>query len=233
LSQQDPLAEIDWPKPVAPSEHVSQAIHQKCTKGLGSHACVTARRKAALTLLVPVLTVGAFTVLAVVGGGVPEGALRSALYGALGWAVVLALVLLFGLARPPGRRPAAALRVLVAVLVPVVFFVYLSVTASGQLPFATFAQGATAEHALGCGMICLLVGAIVTGAVLLLWRGTDPMTPGVSGALAGLVGGVGSALALGVACPSQEGWHLGFSHGLVVVALVILGGAVGRRLLSP
>ena len=232
MSQQDPLAEIDWPKPVAPSEHVSQAIHQKCTKGLGSHACVSARRKAALSLLIPVLAVGAFTVLAVYGG-VSEGALRSGLYGALGWAVVLALVLLFGLARPPGRRPAAALRVVVAVLVPVAFFAYLGLTESGRLPFATFSQGATAQHALGCGMICLVVGAIVTGVVLLLWRGTDPMTPGVSGALVGLVGGVGSALALGVACPSHEGWHLGFSHGLVVVALVILGGAVGRRLLAP
>lgn len=232
MSQRDPLAEIDWPKPVAPREHVSDAIHQKCTKGLGSHACVSARRKAALSLLLPVLVVGMFTVLAVLGG-TPDGALRSGLYGALGWAVVLGLVLLFGLARPPGRRPAAAWRVVVAVLVPVLFFVYLTLTAAGHLSFAAFSQGAAARHALSCGMVCLTVGAIVTGAVLLLWRGTDPLTPGVSGALAGLVGGVGSALALGVACPSHEGWHLNFSHGLVVVALVILGGAVGRRLLAP
>lgn len=232
MSERDPLAEIDWPKPVAPSEHVSHAIHAKCTKGLGSHACVSARRKAAFSLLLPVLAVAAFTVLAVFGGA-PEGALRSGLYGALGWAVVLGLVLLFGLARPPGRRPAAVLRIVVAVLVPVAFFIYLKLTSAGQLPLETFAQGGTAQHAIGCGMICLLVGALVTGAVLLLWRGTDPLTPGVSGALVGLVGGVGGALALGVACPSHEAWHLGFSHGLVVVALVILGGAVGRRLLAP
>ena len=232
MSEQDPLAEIDWPKPAAPSEGVSHAIHEKCTKGLGSHACVSARRKAALSLLLPVLCVGVFTVLAMLKG-TPDGALRSGLYGALGWAVVLAVVLLVGMARPPGRRPAAALRLVMAVLVPIAFFVYLALTAWSQVPFSAFAHGARIEHALGCGMICLVVGGIVTGSVLLLWRGTDPLTPGVSGAIAGLVGGVGSALALGVACPSHEGWHLGFSHGLVVVALVILGGAVGRRLLAP
>ncbi|HEY3499230.1 MAG TPA: NrsF family protein, partial [Polyangiaceae bacterium] len=76
-------------------------------------------------------------------------------------------------------------------------------------------------------------GALVTGGVLLLWRRTDPMSPGVSGALAGLAGGMGSALAFGVACPSHEAWHLWLSHGVVVVALVVLGGAVGRRLLAP
>jgi hypothetical protein len=78
-----------------------------------------------------------------------------------------------------------------------------------------------------------MLGAIVSGGVLFLWRGTDPLTPTVSGALAGLTGGLGSALALGVACPSHEAWHVGVSHGLVVVAMVGFGALVGRRLLSP
>jgi hypothetical protein len=232
LNEHDPLADLPWPKPATPSAAVSEAIHERCTKGLGSKECRSARRRAALTLLFPALAVGVFSFLAI-KSNVPEGAVRAGLYGALGWAVVLSGVLLLGLARPPGRRPAAMIRLVFAVLVPIAFFVYLALTASGRLSFDAFSQGATAAHAMRCGALCFVIGAIVTGAVLMLWRRTDPLTPGLSGALAGLAGGMGSALALGVACPSHEAWHLGFSHGLVVVALVILGGAVGRRLLTP
>jgi hypothetical protein len=232
VTEQDPLADLPWPKPAEPSAAVSEAIHRDCTKGLGSMACVSARRKAALTLLFPALTVGAFSWLAV-NSNIPDGALRAGLYGAIGWAVVLSAVLLVGLARPPGRRPAGVVRLALAICVPIAFFVYLALTASGRVSFDAFSHGAMASHAVRCGALCLVVGALVTGAVLLLWRRTDPLTPGISGALAGLTGGMGSALAFGVACPSHEAWHLGFSHGLVVVGLVILGGAVGRRLLAP
>jgi hypothetical protein len=68
---------------------------------------------------------------------------------------------------------------------------------------------------------------------MLLWRRTDPLTPGISGALLGLVGGMGSALGMGVACPSHETWHLCVSHGVVVASLVVLGAAAGRRVLAP
>jgi hypothetical protein len=233
LKEPDPLADLPWPKPAAPSVSVSQAIHRDCTKGLYSKECASARRRAALTLLFPTLAIGVFSWLAIKSPNVSAGAVRAGLYGAIGWSVVLSAVLMVGLARPPGRRPARNVRLVMAVLVPVAFFAYLSLTASGRLPFESFSHGAYWAHAVRCGALCLGIGAIVTGGVLLLWRRTDPMTPGISGALAGLTGGIGSALALGVACPSHEAWHLGFSHGLVVVALVILGGAVGRRLLTP
>ena len=55
----------------------------------------------------------------------------------------------------------------------------------------------------------------------------------ISGALAGLAGGITSALGVGLACPSTEAWHACFSHGLVVIALVLLGWRFGRRVLSP
>jgi hypothetical protein len=235
LTERDPLGELGdlpWPKPAAPSASISQAIHRDCTKGLSSKECTSARRRAALTLLFPTLAIGILSFLALRSPHA-EGALGASLYGAIGWSVVLSAVLLVGLARPPGKRPAPGVRLVMAVLVPIAFFVYLALTASARLPFASFSQGESMAHAMRCGAACLVLGAIVTGAVLLLWRRTDPMTPGISGALAGLTGGIGSALAFGVACPSHEAWHLGLSHGLVVVALVILGGAVGRRLLSP
>jgi hypothetical protein len=232
VSEHDPLDDLPWPKPAAPSEGVSHEIKARCTHGLDSRVCKSARRRAALSMLFPVITVGGFSWRAVEHGA-PEGAIRAGLYGALAWSVVLTFTLLFGLASPPGMRPRLALRVGVAVLVPIVFFAYLTKTAWAYVPFETFSEGAYAEHAVRCGAICFGVGALMSGGIMLLWRRTDPLTPGISGALLGLVGGMGSALGMGVACPSHETWHLCVSHGVVVASLVVLGAAAGRRVLAP
>jgi hypothetical protein len=232
VTERDPLDDLQWPKPEAPSAAVTETIHKKCTGNLDSHECRSARRRAALSLLFPTLTVGAGAWFAVATGA-PEGVIRAGLYGALGWSAVLSATLLIGLASPPGLRPRTALRVGVAVLVPIVFFAYLTKTAWATVPFDEFSQGAYAHHALRCGLICFGVGALMSGGAMLLWRRTDPLTPGISGALLGLVGGMGSALGMGIACPSHEAWHLFVSHGVVVAALVVLGAAAGRRLLPP
>jgi hypothetical protein len=211
---------------------VSDAICQHCTKSLRASRGASAERRVALSLLICGVATGLLIALGVSRGSAGT-TLSSALYGAVGWAIIQTLVLVFGLARPPGRKPARAVRLVVAVVIPVIFLGYLALTSSSWLPFERFSQGATASHAVSCGLISLFLGALVSGGVLLLWRGTDPLTPGTSGALVGLVGGLGAAVGVGIACPSHEAWHLGCSHGLGVIALVFLGGAVGRRLLSP
>ena len=231
-SEHDMLADLPWPSPTEPRAAVSDAICKHCTKGLHAKRGASAEKRVVLSLLVSGVVTGILIALAVSRGSA-GATLSSALYGAAGWAIIQTLVLVFGLARPPGRKPARALRLVIAVVVPIVFLGYLATTASAKLPFETFSQGATASHAMGCGLFSLFVGSLVSGGVLLLWRGTDPLTPGISGALVGLVGGLGGAVGVGIACPSHEAWHLGCAHGLGVIALVFLGGAVGRRLLSP
>lgn len=228
----DALADLPWPTPAEPPKAVSAAICKECTKSL--HGCrgASAEKRVMMSLLVSGGVTGLLIGLSVIFGSA-GATLTSALYGAVGWAIIQVFVLVVGLARPPGRKPARALRLVIAVVVPLLFLGYLAATASSRLPFETFSQGATASHAVGCGLVSLFLGALVSGGVLLLWRGTDPLTPGLSGALVGLVGGLGGAVAMGIACPSHEAWHLGCAHGLGVIALVFLGGAVGRRLLSP
>jgi hypothetical protein len=228
----DALADLPWPSPVEPPKAISDAICSHCTKSLHPGRGASAQKRVLLSLLISGAVTGVL-IAAGISKGSAGATLSSALYGAAGWAIIQALVLFVGLARPPGRKPARALRLVIAVVVPIVFLGYLATTASARLPFESFSQGATASHAVGCGLVSLFLGALVSGGVLLLWRGTDPLTPGISGALVGLVGGLGGAVAIGIACPSHEAWHLGCSHGLGVVALVFLGGAVGRRLLSP
>jgi hypothetical protein len=231
-SEHDMLADLPWPSPTEPRAAVSDAICKHCTKGLHAKRGASAEKRVVLSLLISGVVTGLLIVWGVSSGSA-GATLSSALYGAAGWAIIQTLVLVFGLARPPGRKPARAVRLVIAVVVPIAFLGYIATTASAKLPFETFSQGATASHAMGCGLFSLFVGSLVSGGVLLLWRGTDPLTPGISGALVGLVGGLGGAVGVGIACPSHEAWHMGCAHGLGVIALVFLGGAVGRRLLSP
>lgn len=228
----DALGDLPWPRPIEPPARLSDAICKHCTKELVAKRGLSARQRVGLSLLFSGV-VTALLVAVALSRGISDPAVSSAIYGALGWAVIQMAVLIVGLARPPGRKPARAVRLVIAVVVPVVFLGYLALTASSWLPFEAFSQGATARHAVGCGLVSLFLGALVSGGTLLLWRGTDPLTPGLSGALVGLVGGLGGAVAVGIACPSHEAWHMGCAHGLGVIALVFLGGAVGRRLLSP
>lgn len=228
----DPLADLPWPKLEAPREDVSAKICGACTKNLCAQRGMSA--PARLTLCVAISSL-----VAALGYGFgirhhrSELGLRVGVYGAVAWAVVQAAVLFLGFAPRRGLLASRSVRIALAVLVPALFFGYLSWSAWSYVPFDQFSHGARASHAIGCGSVALCVGALVGASALLAWRGTDPVTPRLSGALAGLVGGVGGALAVGIGCPSHESWHLWTAHGLIVLALGGLGFAAGKRLLSP
>jgi len=232
MHKPDPLADLPWPKPEAPSEAVSAKICGACTKNLCSERGLSAGTR--LTLCV---AASGFVAMVGYWFGIrhnrSELGLRVGVYGALAWAAVQAAVLYIGFAPRRGLLGSRSVRVGMAVLVPLLFIAYLSYSAWSYVPFEQFSQGARAEHAVSCGLIALCFGAIVGGSVLLAWRRTNPVTPRLSGALAGLVGGVGGALAVGIGCPSHEAWHLWTAHGLIVLALGCMGFAAGRRLLAP
>ncbi len=226
------LQDLPWPKPCAPRSEVSQAIRQQCTKGLCAKRGASAGQRLLAALSISALTTGLLCWLATTSAR-PDGAVASGLYGVVGWGIVLAAILTISLGRPPGRRGSVAWRVLVATLLPIAFLGYLAFAASGRVPFETFSHGAHASHAVRCGFVSLVLGALVGGGVMLCFRRTDPLTPGLSGAIVGLAGGLTSAVAVGIVCPSSEAWHLWAAHGLALIALVALGWGVGRRVLSP
>ncbi len=232
LPKPDPLADLPWPKPERPREEVSAAIRSACTKNLCPVQHITAGAR--LTLCIAASSaVAAVAFWFGIRHNRSELGLRMGVYGALGWAIVQAVVLFAAFGPRRGGMATRTLRLALAVAVPVLYLGYLTLSAWSFVPFNQFAEGARRSHALGCGLIALVFGALVSGGVLLAWRGTDPATPRLSGALAGLVGGVGGALAVGIGCPSHEAWHLWVSHGLVVLVLGVLGFAAGRRLLAP
>ena len=232
MHKPDPLADLPWPKPEPPSEMVSAKICGACTKNLCAKRGLSALSRLTLCVAVSglVASVGYWFGLR---HHRSELGLRVGIYGALAWAVVQAAVLFLGFAPRRGALASRWLRIALAAFVPLSFLGYLTFSAWSFVPFEQFSHGARAHHAFTCGLVALAFGALVGGSVLLAWRGTDPHTPRLSGTLAGFVGGVGGALAVGIGCPSHEAWHLWTAHGLIVLALGLMGFAAGRRLLSP
>lgn len=235
MTQQDPLANLPWPAAdAAPSEACSQAIRGTCTKGLCKRRGISATGRALVTLLLSGLLLGYYVWYGFTDTDRPPAAvMRTALYGALGWLGAQAVLVFVTLARPPGRRGSRGLRLALLIGLPLVFTGYLASISTEQFAFAQFAQGRSGGHALVCAGVALVMGAIVAGGALFAWRGTDPYSPGLSGALIGTVAGLASGSGMSVACGSHEALHACFAHGLIVFALAVLGFGFGRRLLAP
>ena len=228
----DPLADLPWREPEAPRPEISQCIRRQCTGGLCAGRRLSAGQRVGLSIGLSACMVALILALTA-GHERAEAPWRAALLGAAGWGLVMLAVLLFGLARPPGWRLPRLARLGIVFGLPVAFLFYLALEASGPVPLADFMVGGGAAIAMRCTFYSLLFGAIGTSAMLFIWRGTDPLTPRLSGALAGLVGGVSGAVAIGCACPTGSTWHLWLGHGLAVLVLIVAGSLAGRRLLAP
>ena len=109
----DPSSDLDdlfrGHAPVEPPKAVSDAICRHCTKSLHSGRGASAHQRVMLSLLISGTVTGLLVAVSVAKGSA-GATLSSALYGAAGWAIIQALVLVFALARPPGRKPARAVR---------------------------------------------------------------------------------------------------------------------------
>jgi hypothetical protein len=169
-----------------------------------------------------------------------------AIQGPRGWAeswsharvILLAIsaqvVLLFvGLGTPLHKRVSARTRKIVLLIVTLSVLAVLWQASSERLPTAEFFAGAPLALAIRCGVVACAVGGLATVSIFLSWRGTDPFTPRLSGAIAGLAGGMVGAVVLGRACPSDEAWHIVLGHGLAVLLLAGAGSLAGRRLFVP
>jgi len=226
----DARHDVPWPETEEPSEAVSNAIRDACTRDLRPQRGLSAGARWVLSLLLP----GA--VIAIAGGvkalGRHDHALTADALGAAGWGVVQGVALLVGLQAPPGRRIPHLARTSIVVIVPVLFAAHLGLLGSHHLSLHEFLH-AHLSGAVDCALQSMLYGAFSAGAILLLWRATDPFTPGLSGALAGMAGGIAGAVAVGLACPDDEVWHRLVGHGLSVVLLPLGGWWAGRRWLTP
>ncbi|HXK20864.1 MAG TPA: NrsF family protein, partial [Polyangiaceae bacterium] len=204
MTQKDPLIDLPWPgATVTPSAACSQAIRGTCTKGLCAERGVSALGRALLTLGLCVGLVGVYAWSALTSQSVSP-VVHTALFGAMGWLGAQALLVFTTLARPPGKRGSRALRLGILLAAPVLFVVYLGLISNEHFAFSKFSHGAPAAHAIGCGIVALVMGALIAGGAMVAWRKTDPYNPGLSGAMVGMVAGLASGSGMSVACASHE-----------------------------
>ena len=130
-----------------------------------------------------------------------------------------------------GRWDLSARRALVLIAALSVL-IALGLEATHFLPWTRFAA-VEAGPAASCAAHAFFNGILCLGALLLLWKKTDPFSPGLTGALLGLVGGLGGALSVGMVCPREEGFHLVLGHGLAALAVCGMGFSAGRKWMTP
>ena len=83
-----------------------------------------------------------------------------------------------------------------------------------------------------CFVMSVATGGILLFALLLAWRGVDPMSPRATGAAFGAGAGLGSALLIDLWCPVSYLPHLLIGHVVPIAVLAVAGAVVGRRILG-
>jgi hypothetical protein len=233
MSTREEFDSLPWNKSIAPAPNLERKIRQVCTAGLKPARPVSAARRAVWSI---VASGGMFVVLLAVGWSrhPPKGAVTTALVGAAAWGAAQAVLLWVGLGRPPGRRVTRSVRWAIVLLVLGAFLGYLTIAATSALSPHDFVEAPhSLRGTLACGGHALLLGLLAALALIAIWSRTDPFSPGLSGAVAGLGGGLVGAVALDMTCASREAWHLWLGHGLTLVVVVGLAWLAGRRWLSP
>lgn len=223
------LAQLQARAEREPPPELRAAVCAHCTKDLKPRRGLSRGARLALSAL---FGTGAVGLLWMVGGRGPS-TLNTVLLGAAAWGGVLGAVLLLGVGRTGNCRAGAGMRWAMLFVLPVAFCAGLMFVSQRVVPITDFFGSDQIWRIVPCGSLALGIGALVSGGIMLLWRRTDPFSPGLSGALVGLLGGLAGAVGIGFACPSSEGWHMCVGHGLTLAALVILGWRLGKRLLPP
>ena len=83
-----------------------------------------------------------------------------------------------------------------------------------------------------CFVMSVATGGILLFALLLAWRGVDPMSPQATGAAFGAGAGLGSALLIDLWCPVSYLPHLLVGHVIPIAVLALAGALLGRRILG-
>lgn len=234
MSSEDSFAEtlsrLQAQSNLRPPPELQAAIRAECTKNLRAQRGLSRRARLVLSGL---LGTSAVLLLWMVGERGPDTS-SAVLLGAAAWGGTLGMVLLLGLGRTATCHSTCPSRWMLLILLPALFYGGLHLLGSRVLSVSEFFGSADQVwRILPCGSLALGTGGLVSGGIMLLWRRTDPFSPGLSGALVGLLGGMAGAVGVGFACPSAEVWHMYMGHGFTIAALVTLGWLVGRRLLPP
>jgi hypothetical protein len=213
-----------------PRADVCAKVRSECTKGLKCKTPLSWGKR--LTLCGVLMLVLLTSVLLLASGRLGYAYAYSAVWGVLGWAVVLLALLAVGFS--PKLANFRLWRIMIVIGLPVMFYLYIAYNSSTLSSLAAFLGSPThCTRAAQCGVSASILGAVGALGLMFMLRGSDPYCPRLSGAVLGLMGGVLGALSTGIVCPGQAVWHTVLGHGLSLVAVTLVGAGVGRRILAP
>lgn len=226
MAMNDPFSQLAAEAP-SPREAVLDSIRAELKED-------SKKKKSFSRLQRVLLSTGALILgLALTSAGAFLATPRAAILAAAALSLSVGGLLLAGIVPGESRSLGLSLRKSLVGLLGVAAFTALALQAESFLSWAEFAETDSMHRATGCAAHSLLSGVVGSTALLFLWRRTDPFSPGLTGALLGLLGGLVGTMSVSLACRSAEGFHLTLGHGAGVLALGIVGVFLGRKWLAP
>lgn len=226
MTMPDPFSQLAAQAP-SPREGVLDSIRAELKKDSEKKRSLSRGQRVALSAAA--LALG----LALTSAGAFVTAPRAAILAAAALSLSVGGLLLAGVV--PGEKRSLGLSVrksLVGIL-SVVAFTALALQAETFVAWGDFARADSLHRATGCAAHSLMSGVLGSTALLFFWRRTDPFSPGLTGSLLGLLGGLVGTMSVSLACQNAEGFHLTLGHGACLLLLGIFGAFVGRKWLTP
>lgn len=171
--------------------------------------------------------------LALTSMGAFAAAPRAAILAAAALSLSVGGLLLAGVVPGEARTLGISVRKALVGILSVAAFTVLALKAESFLSFSEFAESNSLHRATACVAHSLVSGVVGATSLIFFWRRTDPFSPGLTGSLLGLLGGLVGTMSVSLACRSAEGFHLTLGHGAGVLLLGIFGAFLGRKWLAP
>jgi hypothetical protein len=221
----DPFAELAA-KSSFPSERILNALHEEMRADSKPRRSLSRRARALLSILA--LALGLTLTAARVLGENPSAFLIALASSCLS----IGTLLFMGVIPGTGRTNAGMRRILLGTL-GIFTFTVLALNADHFMPLDQFASGGHIHGVTHCVTFSLLAGVIASSGLMMIWRRTDPFSPGLTGALLGFLGGLIGTVSVSLTCRADEGIHLTLGHGVATLILAGICWAGGRKWLTP
>lgn len=226
MTMTDPFSQLAAQAP-SPREAVLDSIRAELRKDNDKKRSLSRFQRvllsaAALAFGVALTSVGAFV-----------KAPRSTILAAAALSLSVGGLLLAGVVPGEARSLGLSVRKSLIGILTVVTFTALALQAESFVSFSQFAEPESLHRATGCAAHSLMSGVVGATALIFFWRRTDPFSPGLTGSLLGLLGGLVGTTSVNLVCQNSEGFHLTLGHGVGILLLGIFGAFLGRKWLTP
>ena len=218
---------------MSPDREPSQEVRDRIAAAVAKRSSPTRAQVRRQTIVVIALSLAPLAAILALRGVHPAGRpLGYLAFVAIGWFALGLGASLWALR--PGRealgRPRPAL-IALAIGLPASLLL-VSLIASSAFPEAVREPLAGWHGHLACSLFATGLSIAPIGALLWVFRRSDPVAPWISGAALGAVGASWAGAVFAVQCPHAEPIHVALAHVGPIVASAIVGAALGARVLA-